>query len=203
VEIYWLRSNEPPWGDYGRILLNGMSSHLPRIEGRIQLERSAPYVPPITFPRQGDVVVTEAVRAAFDVGLLGALPVRPVDKAKIVKLDWQNWAWDEPPAHLPQSRDPEDYLLIPEHDAELCAQIGSLWEIAPPTVGAGTYKKVSRRPAEFRVAIEVPRDVPAIFRADGVPVVLARKDAGDLLLALTDNGFRLAPVEVHLSNSSQ
>ena len=196
MDIYWLRSNETPWGDYGQILLNGMSSHLPRVDGRLQLERTAPYVPPITFPRRGDVLVTDAIRRAFDESPLGPLPVKSVDKAKVVKLEWERWSRDEPPAYLPKSRDPEDFVLASEHDSLLSEQIGLIWEIDPSSIGQGSYHKVQRHPPEFRVEVEVPHAVPSVFRVNGVPVVLVREDAGKFLLGVTDNGLRLAPVEV-------
>jgi len=201
VEIFWLRSCEAPWGDYGQILLNGMSSHLPRIDGRIQFERTGPYIPAVMFPRRGEVIVADALRKAFDNSRYGPLPVRPVDKAKVVRLDWERWVRDEPPVYFPPSGDPEDLILLPEHDADVCSQIGALWEIDPVSIGHGSYTKVQKRPPEFRVTVEVPRALPPLFRADGVPVVLVREDVGEFLLGLTHNDLRLAPVEARFSDS--
>ena len=38
------------WGDYGDILQYGMTSHSPKINGRLALERTGPYGFPITQP---------------------------------------------------------------------------------------------------------------------------------------------------------
>jgi hypothetical protein len=55
-QIYILREAGAPWGDYGNILVHGMSAHAGRsMDGRIRLERTGPFVPPITFPGIGDI----------------------------------------------------------------------------------------------------------------------------------------------------
>ena len=54
------RAARAPWGDYGLILIHGMSCHLPRENGLIQLERTGPFIPPMTIPGTGDVVLTQA-----------------------------------------------------------------------------------------------------------------------------------------------
>src|SRR5262249_14925382 len=58
-----LRPAETPWGDYGDILFHGMTAHLDRHDEMLQLERTGPYMPPITFPGIGDIVVTDAFKA--------------------------------------------------------------------------------------------------------------------------------------------
>jgi hypothetical protein len=200
VKVFWLRTQDTPWGDYGQILLNGMSSHLPRLDGKLQLERAGPYVPPITFPRRGDVVVTDALRSRFDERSDRPLPVKPLVKARIVKLDWEQWPRDRLPEALPPSRDPEDLILLREHDEVTSDQIGSLWELDPISCGTGTYQKVRRRPAEFRVIAQVREPCLPLFRVTGVPVVCVREDIGELLLVLTDGGLRLEPVELTITN---
>jgi len=126
--------------------------------------------------------------------------VQQADLAKVVKLEWLHWDREQPPGYLPPSADPEDYVLTPEHDASLCSQIGPLWEVAPMTVGLGTYRRVQKRPANFHVSIQIKHPVPPVFRVKGVPVVLVREDVGKLLLALTDDGLRLDRVEAEISD---
>ena len=46
------------WGDYGEMLQHGMTAHLHRREGMLSLERTGPYIPPITFPGLGDIILT-------------------------------------------------------------------------------------------------------------------------------------------------
>src|SRR5262249_4504338 len=60
VSAYLMSPPESPWGDYCEILVQGMSTHLPRKNGLIQLERTGPFVPPISFPGIADVVVTDS-----------------------------------------------------------------------------------------------------------------------------------------------
>jgi hypothetical protein len=38
------------WGDYGDMLRHGMTNHLDRSGESLQLERTGPFVPPVTFP---------------------------------------------------------------------------------------------------------------------------------------------------------
>ena len=43
-------SSRSLWGDYGSILIKGMSRHLPRRDNLIQVERTGPFIPSITLP---------------------------------------------------------------------------------------------------------------------------------------------------------
>lgn len=129
--VYRLEGQSPDWGDYGRILQHGMSAHLERDAfDRIQLERTGPYVPPITFPGSGDVIVTLALRAAVEASGLSGFAFREVILARIVRLDWHLWdlTADEP-RELPEGGEPEGYVLDHPHDPHLAEQIGPLWEV--------------------------------------------------------------------------
>lgn len=132
--MYVLDKTEAPWGDYGDILVHGMSLHLGRAAGRIQLERTGPFMPPVTLPGVGDVIVTDAVRQALEREVPG-LVFRPVVKARIVRIDWHTWdrTVEEPPEY-PSTGDPEDYLLERPHDPALADQVGPLWELVPAVV---------------------------------------------------------------------
>jgi len=105
-----LCSKDAPWGDYGEILMRGMTSHLPRTsEGLLQLERTAPFVPPITFPGIGDLVVTNDFGQRLDSSGLTGLSFMPVKKARIVKLEWERWDRKAAsPVIYPHSGEPVD-----------------------------------------------------------------------------------------------
>jgi hypothetical protein len=107
-----------------------MSTHLPRKNGLIQLERTGPFVPPISFPGIADVVVTDSFRTALEGSGLTGFTFQPLIKARIVDLDWS--AWDQlssdPPVY-PSSGEPEDYILERPHSEEMAARIGDLWEV--------------------------------------------------------------------------
>jgi hypothetical protein len=131
---YRLCGVRPPWGDYGDILLSGMTTHQPRTQdGLLQLERTGPFVPPITLPGCEDPVVTDAFRARLEHSPLAGLGFRPVRKARIVRLEWERWDQaSSDPAHYPAGGEPEAYIPGRPHDSGLAAQIGQLWEVVSP-----------------------------------------------------------------------
>ncbi len=131
MDIFVLKRPEAPWGDYGSILMHGMTSHLPRQEGLLQLERTGSFVPPISFPGAWDIVVTDEFKQLLDRSGLSGFTFQPVIKRHIVRLDWEQWdkARDEPDEY-PETGEPEDYILARPHSPELAEQLGDLWEIA-------------------------------------------------------------------------
>ena len=119
------------WGDYAAILLHGMTAHLGRRGGSLQLERTGPFVPRITFPGVGDIVLTEVARQEAEAEL-PSLSFRRVWSTRIVRLDWSAWdaALEEPPV-FPETGEPEDYILGQPHDPALAEQLGQFWELVP------------------------------------------------------------------------
>lgn len=134
---YRLKRAKAPWGDYGDILLCGMTAHQPRtLDGLLQLERTGPFVPPVTQSGPGDLLVTDVFRTKLEESPLAGLGFRPVRKTRIVRLEWEHWdqAADHPQEY-PDGGEPEDYILSRPHDPELAAQIGSLWEVVLSAIG--------------------------------------------------------------------
>lgn len=133
---YRLFAVKPPWGDYGSILLSGMTARLGRTrEGLLQLERTGPFVPPITVAGLGDLLVTDAFRAELERSPLAGFEFRAVEKTHIVRLDWENWdqtAAD--PQEYPEGGEPEGYILDRPHDPQLAALIGAIWEMVLPAM---------------------------------------------------------------------
>lgn len=121
------------WGDYGHILQHGMTSHLRRIGGLLALERTGPYIPPITLPGIGDVVLTSAARQLLASSGLTGFDFRPVEKILTVELHWENWdlTTDDPPRY-PDSGEPEDYVLGQPNSDAASAALGELWEVVVP-----------------------------------------------------------------------
>ena len=119
------------WGDHAAILLHGMTGHLGRRDGMLQLERTGPFVPRITSPSVADIVLTEAARREVSAEL-PALVFRPVLSTRIVLLDWSAWEarLEEPPV-FPETGEPEDYVLGQPHNPELAQQMGGFWELVP------------------------------------------------------------------------
>lgn len=166
-------TGEAPWGDYGSILVHGMTAHLERVDGRLQLERTGPFVPGVTLPGIGDLIVTSAVRAAIEAVRLSGCSFARVDKARIVRLPWSGWdTTTELLPELPDSGEPEDFILALEHDAGLAEQLGELWELVAPD-----FARVERRRSElgrfhyrFTVYSE-GRSAPDFFRASNMRCV--------------------------------
>jgi hypothetical protein len=136
MQVYIPHSGSTKWfslGDYGTFLIHGMSVRLPRRDGLLQLERTGPFVPPVTFP-DGNILVTDATRQLLE-ARVHALAFRPVIVARCVELDWSDWDLRaDDPAIYPVSNDPADYILLPAHDAALAERIGPLWELAAEIV---------------------------------------------------------------------
>jgi hypothetical protein len=156
MNIYVLREPErPPWGDYGHVLLSGLSS-LPRKDGLYQLERTGPFVPPISMPF-GAVVVTDEFRERLEKSTLTGLTFQPIIKSRIVHLDWQNWDKSaEDPEQYPATGEPEDYVLGQPHSPDTAAKIGALWELC-----LGEHAeiiRVPRNPSELGLVKWAPFD---------------------------------------------
>jgi hypothetical protein len=62
---------------------------------------------------------------------LSGFSFAPVEKKLIVELPWETWDLHaEEPAELPESGEPEDYILGKPHSPTAAAALGDLWEIA-------------------------------------------------------------------------
>ncbi len=129
MSSFLLNPIEAPWGDYGHILYHGMSMHAERSAGRIRLERTGPEIFPITFPI--DVIVTDDFRRSFDKSGLRGAQFRSVVKHRIVELDWSSWdTTDDEAPELPESGEPEDYILDRSHSPRAAAAMPELWELS-------------------------------------------------------------------------
>jgi hypothetical protein len=149
-----VRKAQPPWGDYGAILVSGMTRHQPRNpEGLLRLERTGPFVPPITLAGAGDLLVTGAFRAELERSPLAGLEFRPVEKTHIVRLDWERWdLTDDEPPEYPHGGEPEGYILDRPHDPELAGQIGPIWEVVLPGIHQRAGADLARgQPASWRI----------------------------------------------------
>jgi len=132
MTFYLPLAADSPWGDYGDILFHGMSMFAPHIHGKIQLYRTGPFVPPITFPGISDIVITEELKNIIQ-STWGILEFLPVEKAHIATLHWEGWdraASD--PLFYPANGEPEAYILNSPHDPLSAELMGNLWEVIVP-----------------------------------------------------------------------
>jgi len=136
MTVYKLKNRDTNWGDYGSILVSGMTAHLERKDGLLQLERTGPYLPPLVNSGLWDIVVTDSIKKNLEVSGLNGISFRPVIKKHIVELSWTTWDLntDEPPIY-PDSGEPEDYILAGQHSESISKQIGNVWELVTPTRG--------------------------------------------------------------------
>ena len=170
------------WGDYGTILCNGRL----RTEGGEQrLDRTAPFVPPISFPpfSDGVVIVTSEARQKLEAsGLSGVGEFRPVLLGKVVLVDWQKWDRSHPldGEFLPSNGEPEEYILENPHDAEAAARIGPIWTWHPSRIG-----KVLRENGVMRLeSIMGKHDVFRLCDAGWKDIIVSengRRCVGDIL----------------------
>jgi hypothetical protein len=166
------------WGDYGDILQHGMTAHLDRTGGRLSLERTGPYMPPITFPGIGDVVLTSEGRAMLEASGLSGFSFQPVYKARIVSLAWQDWnlSTDHPPEY-PKSGEPEDYILERPADAGVARKMGEIWEfVIPVTASIGRPERMVESFQELYVERNSWNGAE-VFRGDGYGGVLVTERA--------------------------
>jgi hypothetical protein len=182
------------WGDYGRILLHGMAARRPRVENRIQLERTAPYVPPLTLPHRA-VVVTESMRTRLEAAASGAA-FAPVDKAHIASLDWRSWDLQASrPNEHPRSGEPEDYVLERPHDVDAAARMPTLFEVVPQELGAGAMRSSGKPPRTREFFADLKGEVaPAFFRVAGLPHLFVSAVGRDVLASCDDPAWRLQSV---------
>jgi len=130
--LFRLMPPDAQWGDYGRILVHGMAARLPRTaEGFVQLERTGPYIPPMTFP-SGAIIVTDRFRSELTTSGLTGFSFKPVVKRCIVELHWEEWDRSRgDPEHYPRGGEPEDHILRGEHSESTSNALGPLWELQP------------------------------------------------------------------------
>ncbi len=136
LSFFGLRESAPPWGDYGQVLVHGIGWNTARSRrGRLQLERTGPFVPPITFPdTTGTIVVTAALRRDLVAQGFAGINFVPVDKRRIVLLRWEDWEKSDEPRRYPAGGEPENYVLRRKHRPEIASQMPDLFELLPARV---------------------------------------------------------------------
>jgi hypothetical protein len=165
------------WGDYGDLLISGMSCHLPRKDNLIQLERTGPFIPPITLPGIGDIVVTSDLRSELEASHFDQLAFSPVLKTRIVEYRWEQWdRTSEEPSEYPESGEPEDYILARPHSRLIAKELGDLWEVSLPEDAEVEGVQVGRGVREYRVNQSTWRG-SHLFRAKGKGHVIATEEA--------------------------
>jgi hypothetical protein len=121
------------WGDYGNILFGGMTQRLGRRNAKLQLERTGPFIPPISFTGF-DLLVTEEMREELAASNLAKIEFRPVIKKRIALLHWEKWdrSRDIPSEYDFTIEEPEDFVLKFPHSEEASRKMGDVYEVILP-----------------------------------------------------------------------
>jgi len=151
-----------------------MASHLRRDDGRLRLERTGPFMPPVTFPGVGPIVITAKVREELQHSELTGAAFVPVVKHRIVKLDWRSWNLDAAaPLEYPEEGEPENYILERPHDPAVAIALGDLWEVQ-----LGNHAETVR--IEGHSALRADTwDATDLFHPGGTRIPAASEQAAD------------------------
>jgi len=171
------------WGDYGSILARGLGTRRDEKTGHLLLERVGPFAPPMMFtlgPVGFIVLVTQAFRQKLENAMFGQLIFRPTVKKHIVSVPWE--AWDRrmqfPPV-LPDSGEPEEYILGQNHSEQCAAQMQEIWEFSAPVLPCEIQKRERVRASHYRWFITAPKgEHRGLFRPPSDGHVLFVDDAG-------------------------
>jgi len=131
ADFYRLERPKAPWGDYGDMLLHGMTTFRARDTDSTKLKRSGPFVPPIFFP-DSDCIVTDTVKRELQSSGLTGFSFVPAIKSVIVPIAWHEWdLFSDAPAFYPEGGEPESYISEDAHSQELARKIPDLWRLVP------------------------------------------------------------------------
>jgi hypothetical protein len=150
MKFYRLTNKEMPWGDYGDILLTGMTSHLDRQNGMLQYERTGHFQPDIVISGLEDLLVTDSIKKKIEFSDLKGFQFKPVIKRHISFVDWTTWNLEkEDPEFYPDNGEPENYILTLPHSQQLADKMENVWEVIAEENGAfldsQTYKQGDKK----------------------------------------------------------
>lgn len=129
-----------PWGSYGEMLWQGIYGYDKDTNSHMVF-RTGAFCPSIyrsQYNRESPVLIVKenALQYIIDANLTGFV-LQPVNKEKIVKLDWENWDLQSPePLIYPSgSMDAEEYITRRKHNETVAEQIGNLFALIPQKDG--------------------------------------------------------------------
>lgn len=196
MALYVMTPKIAPWGDFGRVLVHGLSAHLPRRDGLIQLERTGPFIPPLSFPGVADVIVTTPMRSMLEAAHLAGVSFKLVCKARVTRVVWTDWNREKPPAFVPPSGKPEDYILSLPDDRALADAMGDLWELDAQTVGSARRELAVGQPSKYRFIVTVPPSTPDVFHSDGLRYMFVTSRARDFFNTVVPDVTEFSAVEL-------
>ncbi|SEL66809.1 hypothetical protein SAMN04487923_10894 [Phocaeicola vulgatus] len=129
-----------PWGSYGEMLWQGIYGYNKDTNSHMVF-RTGAFCPSIyrsQYNRESPVLIVKenVLQCIIEANLTGFV-LQPVNKEKIVKLDWENWDLQSPePLIYPSgSMDAEEYITRRKHNEMVAEQIGNLFALIPQKDG--------------------------------------------------------------------
>lgn len=140
MKYYTVKNKIMPWGSYGEMLWQGIYGYDKDTNSHMVF-RTGVFCPSIyrsQYNRESPVLIVKenALQYIIDANLTGFV-LQPVNKEKIVKLDWENWDLQSPePLIYPSgSMDAEEYITRRKHNETVAEQIGNLFALIPQKDG--------------------------------------------------------------------
>ena len=127
--LYQIEQRAPiAWGCAD--VVHGITTHLSRVSGRLQLERAGPAIPEFSCPVRSSLLVTAEGRAAMQAGPFKDILFRKVDYANVVDIDWDTWETGEDiPDEFMNIYLPEFIMNGGNHCPELAEIMPKVWEV--------------------------------------------------------------------------
>lgn len=140
MKYYTVKNKIMPWGSYGEMLWQGIYGYNKDTNSHMVF-RTGAFCPSIyrsQYNRESPVLIVKenVLQCIIEANLTGFV-LQPVNKEKIVKLDWENWDLQSPePLIYPSgSMDAEEYITRRKHNEMVAEQIGNLFALIPQKDG--------------------------------------------------------------------
>ena len=126
LKVYRLRRPDLAWGDYGDVLAHGFAN-LTEDRSTLELQRTGPFIPPLTQPSYHFVVVTESCLSQLHAAGLTGFTTVPVVVTKSPQVDWRQWKpYGEKEMKYPAGGEPENYIERRKHSPDASSEFGPL-----------------------------------------------------------------------------
>ncbi|EEJ7236654.1 hypothetical protein S483_004707 [Salmonella enterica subsp. salamae] len=125
--IYLLENKKMPWGDWGSILWEGITSRDP-VTGAILIARTGPFSPSL-YMSSNDFVFTSEAKSLYEKSLLSGIEFsHEIAKSKIVRINWHDWNHKQHITnYLDIDGEPEELILNMESDEALMDNMPEYW----------------------------------------------------------------------------
>jgi hypothetical protein len=193
--VYCMKSRAP-WGDYGHVLVHGISTHAPMQGDRIPLERTGPFIPPVTMPRLRHIILTDDARRALEGADIRGVSYRAVEKFRIARLHWETWDRSAPLSNYPRGGEPEAYVLDAPHDPATASAMGEIWQLLPEEWGDAEVVGQTRRTKKVTAIRPESTPMPDIFLARGCGYTFLSERAHEQIAGMADEWFEFERVPV-------